>query len=401
MTKARILAAALLGCTLLTAPARAQTQVQAGPPIKIGVLADMSGLYGDIGGAGSVEATKMAVEDFGPMLLGRKLEVVSADPHNKPDNAITIMRRWFDEGVEVVTDVPTSGVALASTTIANEKKKLVLVTGAGSSEITGKLCSPYVAHWMWDTYAMAHGTGSSVVKSGGDTWFFISADYVFGKTLYADTSAVVRAAGGKVLGDAPAPLGTADFSSELLQASSSGAKVIGLANAGGDMINSIKQAHEYKVPQKLAALVAFLSDIHSLGIETAQNTLLTNGFYWDADDQTRAWSQRFFARMKYMPSMVQAADYSATMHWMKAVKAAGTLDPLPVMAKMREMPIEDFASHGAKLRSDGRVMREMYLYQVKTPAESKGEWDLYKLVSKIPAEQAFRPVDQGGCNLPR
>ncbi len=396
------LASRLLACTLLAGSAAVQAQAPAqAPAVKVGVLADMAGLYGDIGGAGSVEATRMAVEDFGGTVLGRKVEVVSADPHNKPDNAITIMRRWFDEGVEMVTDVPTSGVALASTTIANEKKKLVLVTGAGSSEITGKLCSPYVAHWMWDTYAMAHGTGASVVKAGGKSWFFITADYVFGKTLEADTSAVVRAAGGTVVGNAPHPLGNSDFSSQLLQASSSGATVIGVANAGGDMINTIKQSREYKVPQKLAALVAFISDIHSLGIEAAQGTLLTNGFYWDADDATRAWSRRFFARMKYMPSMVQAADYSATLHWLKAVQAAGTTDSLVVMARMREMPIEDFATHAGRLRSDGRVMRDMYLYQVKTPAESKGEWDLYKLVSRIPAEEAFRPVDQGGCNLPR
>ena len=403
----RVALAALLGCTLLTSLAQAQSAApnqsaalnQA--PIRIGVLADMAGLYGDIGGAGSVEATRMAVEDFGASVLGRRVEVVSADPHNKPDNAITILRRWFDEGVEMVTDVPTSGVALAAISVANEKKRVVLVTGGGSSDITGKLCSPYVAHWMWDTYAMAHGTGSSVVKAGGDSWFFITADYVFGKTLEADTSAVVKALGGKVLGDALHPLSNNDFSSQLLQAQSSGAKVIGVANAGGDMINTIKQAREYKVPQKLAALVAFISDIHSLGIETAQGTVLTTGFYWDADAETRAWSQKFFARMKYMPSMVQAADYSATIHWLKAVRAAGTTDAAVVMAQMRSMPIEDFASHGAKLRSDGRVMREMYLYQVKSPAESKGEWDLYKLVNKIAPEDAFRPLDQGGCNLPR
>ena len=403
----RVALAALLGCTLLTSLAQAQSAApsqSAAPnqgPIRIGVLADMAGLYGDIGGAGSVEATRMAVEDFGASVLGRRVEVVSADPHNKPDNAITILRRWFDEGVEMVTDVPTSGVALAAISVANEKKRVVLVTGGGSSDITGKLCSPYVAHWMWDTYAMAHGTGSSVVKAGGDSWFFITADYVFGKTLEADTSAVVKALGGKVLGDALHPLSNNDFSSQLLQAQSSGAKVIGVANAGGDMINTIKQAREYKVPQKLAALVAFISDIHSLGIETAQGTVLTTGFYWDADAETRAWSQKFFARMKYMPSMVQAADYSATIHWLKAVKAAGTTDAAVVMAQMRSMPIEDFASHGAKLRSDGRVMREMYLYQVKSPAESKGEWDLYKLVNKIAPADAFRPLDQGGCNLPR
>jgi len=374
-------------------------QARAEPPIKIGVLADMSGTYGDIGGKGSAEAARMAIEDFGGSLLGRPLEVVAADAQNKPDNAVAIVRRWFDEGVEMVTDLPTSGIALAVMPIATEKHRLLLVTGAGSSQITGKACSPFVAHWMWDTYAMAHGTGSSVVKAGGKDWYFITADYTFGKTLQADTTAVIQAAGGQVLGSVLHPLGTSDFSSQLLQAAASGAKVIGLANAGGDMINSIKQAREYQTPQKLAALVAFISDIHSLGIETAQGTLLTSGFYWDQDAAARAWSQRFLARMHYMPSMVQAGVYSAASHWLKAAKAAATLDAAAVMAQMRAMPVEDFATHGASLRSDGRLMREMYLYQVKTPAESHGEWDLYKLVSRIAPADAFRPLGEGGCKL--
>ena len=339
------------------------------------------------------------MEDFGGEVLGRPIVVVSADAQNRPDNAVAIVRRWFDEGVDMVTDLPTSGIALAVLPISTEKRRVLIVTGAGSSDITGKACAPFVVHWMWDTYAMAHGTGASVIKDGGDSWFFITADYVFGKTLQADTSAVIRSAGGKVVGASLHPLGTADFSSQLLEASSSGAKVIGLANAGGDTINTIKQAREYHVPQRLAALVAFISDIHSLGIETAQGTMLTTGFYWDRDDATRAWSQRFLARTRYMPSMVQAGVYSGTMHWLKAVKAAGSIDGEQVMAKMRSMPVEDFATHGAMLRRDGRLMREMYLYQVKTPAQSRSEWDLYHLVNVIPADNAFRPLAEGGCTL--
>jgi branched-chain amino acid transport system substrate-binding protein len=274
-----------------------------------------------------------------------------------------------------------------------------MISGGGTSDITGKACSPYVAHWNWDTYAMAHSTGASVLKAGGDKWFFITADYVFGATLQADTTAVVTKGGGSVVGSAKHPLGTTDFSSQLLQAASSGANVIGVANAGGDTINSIKQAHEFHVPQKLAALVAFVSDIHSIGLETAQGTLLTEAFYWDQDEQSRAFSKRFFARARQMPTSVQAGTYSAITHWLQAVKAVGSTDSDAVMAQMRKTPVEDFATHGAMLRADGRLMRDMYLFQVKTPAESKGEWDLYKVVSKVPAEQAFRPMSEGGCKL--
>lgn len=393
----RRLAALLV--SLVCGLAQAQAQAQAQAPVKVGVLADLAGLYGDIGGAGSVEAARMAVEDFGGNVLGRPLQVVFADAHNKPDNAVGILRQWYAEGVEMVTEVPTSGIALAAIPIATEKKRVMLITGGGTSDITGKACSPYVGHWVWDTYAMAHVTGNAVLKSGGDRWFFITADYTFGKTLEAETSSVVRAGGGKVLGSAAHPLGNTDFSSQLLQAGSSGATVIGLANAGGDLINALKQAKEYRVPQKLAALLTFISDIHSLGIEAAQGTLLTTAFYWDQDAEARAWSQRFFARKKYMPTMIQAGVYSATMHWLKAVKASGTLDADVVMARMRAIPIEDFATHGATLRIDGRLMRDMYLYQVKTPAESRSEWDLYKLVGKVPAADAFRPLAMGGCPL--
>ena len=371
-------------------------------PLKIGALVDLTSTYADIGGMGAVEAVRMAVEDQGGTVLGRKVEVVFADGLNKPDTAAQTARQWYDSGVEMITDLPTSGEALAVMQVSREKHKIALVTSAGSSEITGKQCSPYAAHWTWDTYAMAHGTGSGVVQTGGKTWFFITADYVFGKSLEADASAVVKQYGGTVLGDALHPLNTQDFSSLLLQAQASKANVIGLANGGTDMINSVKQAYEYHLPQsgqKLAALIAFISDVHSLGLQTAQGLLLTEAFYWDQDAATRAWSHRFFDRMKRMPSMTQAGAYSATAHYLKAVAAAGTTDADKVMAQMRAIPIDDFMTHGAKLRIDGQVMRDMYLFEVKSPAESHGEWDLYKPVRTIPAEQAFRPLDAGGCPL--
>ena len=378
-------------------PARAEE-----PPVKIGALLDLTSTYSDIGGMGSVEAIRMAVEDAGGSVLGRKVEVVFADGLNKPDVSAQIARQWYDTDVQMITDLPSSGMALAVMQVAREKKRIALVASAGSSEITGKLCSPYAAHWTWDTYAMAHVTGQAVVAGGGKSWFFITADYVFGKSLEADTGAVVKANGGTVLGDALAPLNTQDFSSLLLQAQTSHAQVIGLANGGTDLINAVKQANEYgltKSGQKLAALIAFVSDVKSIGLPLAQGLQLTSAFYWDQNDQTRAWSQRFFARMHKMPSMTQAGAYSATLHYLKAVAAAGTLDADKVMAQMREMPINDMMTHDGHLRIDGQVMREMYLFQVKTPEESKGEWDVYKLVSTVSAEQAFRPLAQSGCPL--
>ena len=373
-----------------------------GDPIKIGAIVDNSSTYADIGGLGSVEAVRMAVEDFGSTVLGRKIEVVYADGQNKPDVAAQIARQWYDTGVEMITDLPTSGQALAVMQVGREKKKVTLVTSAGSSEITGKQCSPYAAHWTWDTYAMAHGTGSSVVDGGGKSWFFITADYVFGKSLEADTASVVKAKGGTVLGDGLHPLGATDFSSILLQAQSSKAEVVGMANGGADLINAVKQANEYQLPQngqKLVALIAFISDVKSLGLETAKGLLLTSAFYWNMDDQTRAWSKRFFDRMHREPSMTQAGAYSATMHYLQAVKASGTVDADKVMASMRATPINDMMTHDGHLRVDGRVTRDMYLFEVKSPAESHGEWDLYKQVRVIPAADAFRPLGDGGCAL--
>ncbi|MGO9361180.1 MAG: ABC transporter substrate-binding protein [Xanthobacteraceae bacterium] len=397
--KARSLIHAGLLSLALSAPAVGQT---AGEPVKIGVLADMTGTYADIGGMGSVEAVRMAVEDFGGSVLGRNIEVVYADGQNKADIAAGIARNWYDHGVDAITDIPSSGMALAVMGLATEKKKLALVTSAGSSDITGKSCSAYAAHWTWDTYAMSRGTGATIVKRGGRDWFFITADYVFGLTLERDTSAVVTALGGKVIGSAHHPLNSPDLSSQLLQAQSSGAKILGLANGGADMITSVKQAIEFGLPKsgiQLVALIAFISDIHSLGTKAAQGLMLTNAFYWDQDDASRAWSKRFFERMHRMPTMTQAGAYSATLHYLNAVRDANSKDAGAVMAKMRATPINDFMTHNGRLREDGRVLRDMYLYQVKTPQESTSEWDLYKLVATIPADQAFRPLADGGCPL--
>jgi branched-chain amino acid transport system substrate-binding protein len=372
-------------------------------PVKIGVLTDMSSLYADIGGQGSVEAARMAIEDFGGKVLSQPIELVSADHRNKPDIGASIARRWYDEdGVDVITDVPTSSVALAVEDVSREKHKLVLFTGAGSSDITGKNCSPYAAHWVYDTYGLAHGTGSAVVKQGGTSWFFITADYAFGHALERDTAAVVKASGGTVLGEVRVPLNTQDFSSYLLQAQGSGAKIIGLANAGGDTINSIKQAAEFGIVrggQKLAGLLVFITDVHSLGLQTAQGLELTSAFYWDQNDQTRAWSKRFFDRVHRMPTMTQAGVYSAVHHYLEAVKALGTKDPDKVMAKMRATPIDDFMTRNGKLCIDGRVMRDLYLFEVKSPSQSKAPWDYFKQLRVIPADMAFRPLDQGGCPL--
>ncbi|HEY4203487.1 MAG TPA: ABC transporter substrate-binding protein [Xanthobacteraceae bacterium] len=371
-------------------------------PIKIGVLADMSGVYADIGGQGSVEAVKMAIDDFGGKVLGKPIEVVSADGQNKPDIATNIARQWYDSGVDIITDVPSSGMALAVMQLAKEKKKIAQITSAGSSDITGKSCNAYTTHWTWDTYAMSSGTGKTIVKRGGKDWFFLTADYVFGKTLERDTAAIVEANGGKVLGSVRHPLGTVDFSSFLLQAQASKAKIIGLANGGTDMTNAVKQSIEFGLQRdgtQLVALIAFISDVHSLGLKDAQGLMLTEAFYWDLNDETRAWSKRFYDKMHRMPSMTQAGAYSGTLHYLKAVQAAGTRDADAVMAKMRELPINDFMTKNGHLRIDGRVMRDMYLFQAKKPEESKSEWDLYKLVATIPAEEAFRPLKEGGCPL--
>ncbi|WP_315835360.1 ABC transporter substrate-binding protein [Bradyrhizobium prioriisuperbiae] len=391
-----------IAALMLVAVLSPQAFGQTADAIKIGVLADVNGALADIGGQGSVEAVKMAVEDFGGKALGKPIEIVSADGRNSLDVASKIARDWYDSGVDVITDIPTSDVAVAVMQLARERKKIALVTSAGSSDITGKSCSPYAAHWTWDTYAMSHGTVDSIAKRGGKDWFFITANYVFGQAFERDAAAVVVANGGRVHGAVRHTLGTLDFSSFFLQAQGSRANIVGFANAGSDTINAIRQAVAFGLPQggtQLVALVAFISDIHSLGLRDAQGLMLTEAFYWDLDEATRTWSQRFFARTKRMPSMTQAGAYSAVLHYLKAVQAAGTRDADQVMAQMRAMPVNDVMTHGGRLRIDGRVLRDMYLFRVKKPEESKSEWDLYKLVAKIPAEQAFRPLSEGGCPL--
>jgi branched-chain amino acid transport system substrate-binding protein len=372
--------------------------------VKIGVLSDMSSLYTDIAGAGSVVAAKMAVEDSGIEKRGYKVEVVSADHLNKPDVGSSIARQWYDtDKVDVIVDVPTSSVALAVNEITKEKKKVFLVSGAASSDLTGKACSPNTVHWTYDTWMLANGTGGAIVKTGGDTWYFLTADYAFGLALERDTEAVVLKNGGKVLGKVRHPLNAQDFSSFLLQAQASKAKVIGLANAGGDTTNAIKQAAEFgivKGGQSLAGLLVFLSDIHALGLPTAQGLIVTNTFYWDTNDQTRAWAKRFAGlnRGKY-PTMVQAGVYSAVTHYFKAVEALKSDDGTKVVAKMKEMPTDDPLFGKGTIRADGRKIHPAYLVEVKKPSESKGPYDYYKVRATIPADQAFRPMADGGCPL--
>ncbi|WLB88526.1 ABC transporter substrate-binding protein [Bradyrhizobium japonicum] len=372
-------------------------------PLKIGVLSDFSSVYSDIGGIGNVEATKMAIEDFGGQMFGKPIDMLSADVLNKPDVASTIARKWWEtEGVDMIIDLPTSATALAVMELSKQYEKIMIVTDAASSDITGKSCSPYTAHWTYDTYANAHTVGSAIVKNGGDTWFFLTADYVFGHSVERDTGDVVKASGGKVLGSVKHPLNTADFSSFLLQAQASKAKIIGLANGGGDTINAIKQAGEFGIAaggQNLAAIVMFISDVHSLGLKLAQGLIVTEAYYWDLNDKTRAFGKRFLERVKRMPTMNQAATYSATLHYLKAVQAAGTRDTRTVMAKMRELPVRDAFTDNGVLREDGRMVHSMYLFQVKKPEDSKGPWDYYKLLAEVPADQAFRPLKDGGCPL--
>ncbi len=380
--------------SLAAAPAAAQ--------VKIGVLSDMNSLYADITGKGTGVAARMAAEDFGP-ILGKPVEIVTADHQNKADVATNIARNWYDnEGVDMITDGGSSAVALAVEEVSRQKQKLVLFNGPASSDITGKNCSPYAAHWNYDTYALSHVTGAAIVKAGGKSWYFIGADYAFGHALERDTAQVVEAEGGKVLGAVYAPINTSDFSSFLLQAQASKADIVGLANAGGDTTNSIKQGAEFGITQggqKFAALLMFITDVHSLGLKVAQGLQFTTAFYWDQNDETRAFSRRFIKEVGHMPTMVQAGVYSATMHYLKAVKALGGKEPLKMMEKMRETPINDFMTHNGQLRIDGRVLRDMYLVQVKRPEESKGPWDYLTIIQTVPGDKAYRPLEAGGCPL--
>ena len=372
--------------------------------IKIGVLSDMSSLYTDLAGAGSVLAAKMAVEDSGIEKRGYKVEIVSADHQNKPDVGSAIARQWYDtDKVDVIVDVPNSGVALAVSQITKDKGRVFLAVGPGSSDLTGKACSPNTVHWAYDTWMLANGTGTAITKQGGDTWFFITADYAFGQALERDTTAAVTKAGGKVLGGVRAPINNQDFSSFLLQAQASKAKIIGLANAGGDTTNSIKQAAEFgivKGGQSLAGLLVFLTDIHALGLNNAQGLIFTETFYWDMNDQTRAFSNRFAPQDKGIhPTMVHAGVYSSVLHYLKAVEALKSDDGTKVVAKMKELPTDDPLFGKGSIRVDGRKIHPAYLVEVKKPAESKAPWDYYKIRATIPADQAFRPLADGGCSL--
>ncbi len=391
-----VAAAALLG---VATPALSQ-QIS----VKFGVLNDRSGLYADITGEGSVVATRMAIEDFKAAEKGIKAEVIAGDHQNKPDVGATIARRWYDqENVDVILDVPTSSVALAVSQLTREKNKIHINSGGGSSDLTGTACSPNTVHWTYDTWALANGTGTAMVKRGGDTWYFLTADYAFGHALERDTGAVVTKSGGKVLGSTRHPLSATDFSSFLLSAQSSKAKVIGLANAGGDTVNAIKAAADFGIVsggQSLAGLLIFVADIKALGLQTAQGLVLSESFYWDLNDETRAFSKRFAERQGgKMPTMVHAGVYAGALHYLKAVEALKDKDTAKVMAKMKEMPTDDSLFGKGQIRADGRKIHPMYLFEVKKPNESKGEWDLYKVVSTIPADQAFRPLNEGNCPL--
>ncbi|MGY4283715.1 branched-chain amino acid transport system substrate-binding protein [Bradyrhizobium sp. LM2.7] len=394
--KSALLAAVATSALLLAAPASAQG-------VKIGILNDQSGVYADYGGKWSVEAAKMAIEDFGGEVLGQKVELVTADHQNKPDLASSIARRWYDvENVDMITELTTSSVALAIHELSKEKKKIDIVVGAATSRLTGDACQPYGFHWAYDTRALAVGTGGALTKAGGDTWFFLTADYAFGYALEKDTSEIVTANGGKVVGSVRVPLNSSDFSSFLLQAQSSKAKIVGLANAGLDTTNSIKQASEFGIVsggQKLAGLLMTLAEVNGLGLQAAQSLVLTEGYYWDLNDKTRNLGERFFKRTGRMPSMIHAGTYSATLSYLKAVKAAGTKDPDAVAKKLKELPVDDDFAQGGKVLENGRMVHDMYLFEVKKPSESKKPWDYYKLLATVPGDKAFFTAKESGCPL--
>ena len=401
MKRASVFLSAALSAMIVAAPAAAQISDDV---VKLGVLTDMSSLYADINGPGAVVATQMAVEDFGGTVLGKKIEVIQADVQNKADVAVAIAGRWYDtEKVDAILGTGASSSSLATSGVAKDKKKMYLATDPASSDITGKACNAYTVHWVYDTIALANGTGSAVVKAGGKSWYFLTADYAFGHALERDVTAVVTANNGQVLGSVRHPINTPDFSSFLLQAQNSKAQIVGLANAGGDTINAIKQGAEFGLiagGQKLAGLLVFVSDIHTIGLKQAQGLNLTEAFYWDLNDDTRAWAKRWSAKMNgRMPTSIQAGFYSATRNYLEAIKATGTDDADKVMAKLKDTPMSDPLFGKGYVRKDGRKMHDMHLFEVKKPEESKGAWDYYKLVRTIPAEEAFRPMDKGGCPL--
>jgi branched-chain amino acid transport system substrate-binding protein len=383
------------------APSSARAQIS-DDVVRIGVLNDQSGLYADLGGPGSVTAARMAVEDAGGSVLGKPIEIVFADHQNKADIATAIVREWFDVGkVDMAIGFDNSAVALAVEQLAFERNRIAIAGAVGSTAFTGKNCTPNEASWIYDSYALTTSVAKSTVAEGRDTWFFITVDYAFGHSLEADASAAVKAAGGKVLGGVRHPLNTSDFSSYLLQAQASGAKVVAFANGGGDMVNAVKQANEFGLTksQSMVSLLVFISDVHSMQLQAAQGLKFVTAFYWDRGDETRAWSKRFFDKQGRMPTMPQAAVYSAVRHYIASIKAAGTDEAKAVMAKMRELPVNDFYVKNGHVREDGRLVHDMLFAQVKTPAESRGAWDYYKILGVIPGDQAFRPLAEAGCPL--
>jgi branched-chain amino acid transport system substrate-binding protein len=391
--------AALTFLVLTLSGARAQVSDNI---IKIGVLNDQSGLYADLGGPGSVTAARMAVDDAGGSVLGKPVEIVFADHQNKADVGVAVARRWFEnEQVDMAIGFDNSAVALGVEQLAFEHNRIAIAGAVGSAAFTGKSCTPNEASWIYDSYALTTSLAKSTVAAGGDTWFFITVDYAFGHSLEADATAAVQTAGGKVLGSVRHPLNTSDFSSYLLQAQASGAKVVALANGGGDMVNAIKQANEFGLTRKqsMVALLIFISDVNSMQLQTAQGLKFVTAFYWDRDQESRAWSRRFFEKQGRMPTMAQASVYSAVRHYLTAIAAAGTDDAKAVMAKMRELPVNDFYVRNGRLREDGRLVHDMYFAQVKTPSESREPWDYYKILGVIPGDQAFRPLAEGGCPL--
>ena len=399
--KRTLIAVAATAACALGLPPGASAQIS-GDTIKIGFITDMSGLYTDIDGAGGVEAIKMAIADMGGAINGKKIEIISADHQNKSDIAASKAREWFDQqGVDMLIGGTNSTANLTMAKVAADKKKVFISIGAGSARLTNEECTPYTVHYAYDTVALARGTGGAIVKQGGKSWYFLTADYAFGQSLEKDTSDVVKAAGGTVIGSARHPLSASDFSAFLLQAQSSKAQILGLANAGGDSINAIKAANEFGITKsmKLAGLLIFINDVHTLGLNTTQGLLLTDGWYWDQSPESRAWSKRYFAKMKKSPSMLQAADYSATTAYLNAVKAIGTDDATKVIAQMKKTRINDMFAKNGEIRPDGRMVHDMYLMEVKKPAESKYPWDYYKVLATIPGAQAYTTKAETKCAL--
>ncbi|WP_435656298.1 ABC transporter substrate-binding protein [Brucella pituitosa] len=399
----KILSTTLCLTGMLAASASVAQEKISDGVVRIGLIEDMSGVYADITGMGAVTAAQMAVDEFGGTVLGMPIEIVSADHQNKPDIGGAIARKWLDEDkVDAILDVASSSPALAALEVAKQKNKLIVLSSPGSLRITNDLCGPYVMHWAYDTYAIAHTTGQALVDQGMNSWYFVTADYAFGHGLEKETGDVVKARGGTVLGSTRLPVGTSDFASVLLTAQGSGANVVALANAGADTINSVKQAAQFgltQAGQKVATLGGFINDVHGLGLEEAQGLTIVEASYWDMNDETRAWSKRFFEQRKAMPNMLQTGVYSSVLHYLRAIKEAGTDDTEQVVAKMRELPVNDVFYKNGRVREDGRMMHEMYLFEVKTPAESKDDWDYYKLLATISPEKVFQPLEKSQCSL--